>query len=503
MIPILSSLQIAEADRYTIEHEPIASIDLMERAAEAFTRLFTQKLKSSWPVYIFCGNGNNGGDGLAIGRLLLNCGYEVHVFILYNNGNNSKEFLINEARFKEITGQSIIYIDSEATFPLIPKGAIIIDALFGTGLNKPLNELAEKLVKYLNVQQANRVSVDIPSGLYADKPTHEVTFKAHLTITFQYPKLSFLFSENLETIGAWYSVDIGLASDAIPADSLSYFLLERRDIEQRLNPRKRFDHKGVFGHAFIYAGSRGKMGAAIMCASACVRSGAGLTTVHIPEGNSAVINISVPEVMTEEYLNDESLKSSDLSRYNAFALGPGIGTNADSRKRFLELLTIIKAPAVFDADALNILSQEENGLALLPENSIITPHPKELERLVGTWADWADRLQRQIDLSKRHSIYIILKGANTCISTPQGKYYFNSSGNPGMAKGGTGDVLTGMIVAFLSQGYNPEEASLLSVYLHGLSADIAVKKQSEQSLLATDIISTIGDAFHEISAPQL
>ncbi|MBA2422744.1 MAG: NAD(P)H-hydrate dehydratase [Chitinophagales bacterium] len=500
MIPILSSLQIAEADRYTIEHEPIAPIDLMERAAEAFIKCFTQKFKVSSPVYIFCGKGNNGGDGLAIGRLLQNYNYEIYVFILNQTGDSSEAFLINESRIKN-TGLLLTYIKSEKKFPELHKEAIIVDALFGTGLNKPLKGLAEELVKYLNVQQATRVSVDIPSGLYADKPTRDLTFKAHHTITFQYPKLSFLFCENLEAIGEWYAVDIGLAKIIWPSNGVSHFFLERMDIERMLKPRKKFDHKGSFGHAFIHAGSKGKMGAAIMCTLACVRTGAGLITVHIPEGYTAVFNITVPEAMTEEYLGDESLNSKDLSKYNAFAFGPGIGTTANAKKKFLGLLSAVRAAAVFDADALNIISQEENDLTLLPADSIITPHPKEFERLAGVSSDWADRLQRQMDLSKKHHLYIILKGAYTCISTPQGKCYFNSTGNPGMAKGGSGDVLTGMVASFLAQGYHQEEASLLSVYLHGLSADIAVKKQSEQSLLATDIISTIGDAFREISAP--
>lgn len=506
MIKILSAEQIREADRYTIERELIRSCDLMERAAKAFCQKLGKLIDENAVLYIFCGPGNNGGDGLAIARIAEETYGKVHVFILPSQ-KYSDDFLKMLKRLKKWSDSRIRYIETENDFPAIEKKPkkdvsdskqfhpVIIDALYGTGLNKPLEGVAMKLIDYLNMQDALRISVDIPSGLFADRYSEGTSFHAHHTITFQHPKLSFLFAQNSESVGEFYIANIGLDESFIASLPSKFFLLEADDLKQRIKPRKKNDHKGKFGHAFIHAGNTGKMGAAILCAKACARTGAGLTTVHLPPHQSSSMNIAIPEVMTEEY--DSSI---DFSKYNGFAFGPGIGTGDSSRKNFLSLLGQIKIPAVLDADALNILSEEKNCWELIPKNSILTPHPKEFERLAGKTPNWEEQHNRQVELSLQHSLYIILKGVYTCITTPDGKSFFNSTGNPGMAKGGSGDVLTGMIVSLLAQKYSAEDACILGVYLHGLAGDVAVKDESEYSLLASDIISAIGMAFRKIIA---
>jgi hydroxyethylthiazole kinase-like uncharacterized protein yjeF len=498
VIRILSADQIRRADQYTIASEPVAGIDLMERAAKAFTAAFITKFPATVPVFIFCGYGNNGGDGLAIGRMLLQYHYDVRVFLLADQVNYSGDLLTNKSRFTEIRSESLHLVETADQFPGIPSNAIIVDALFGSGLNKPLTGVPELLVNLLNSQQAIRVAVDIPSGLFADAPSTGTVFKADHTITFQQPKLAFLFPENHTAIGELQVVDIRLNTSLMYDESPGNFIVEINDIKSRIHPRNKFDHKGTYGHAFIHAGNEGKMGAAILCTAACTRTGAGLTTVHVPKGQTLPLNASIPEVMTKEYAQNKDDRYPSLSNYTSVAIGPGMGTDENAKKNLLHLLKETKIPRVLDADALTILSQEKKGLKLLPEHTIVTPHPKEFERLFGKTSNWLDRHQLQIKGSVKHRIYIVLKGAYTCISTPEARSYFNPTGNPGMAKGGSGDVLTGMIGSLLAQRYTPEDACLVGVYLHGLAADIGVQKQSEHSLLASDIIGNIGNAFNEV-----
>lgn len=501
MISILSAEQIRKADEYTIATEPVAGIDLMERAAKAFTAAFIKKFPAAHPVFIFCGYGNNGGDGFAIGRMLLQHHYNVQVFLLADKRNYSADLLVNKSRFTETHREALHLVETADQFPNIPSNAVIVDALFGSGLNKPLTALPFLLIQLLNSQEVIRVAVDIPSGLFADIPSTGPVFKADHTITFQQPKLAFLFPENNDAVGELQVVDIGLKTPLADDESPGNFIPEINDIRSRIHHRNKFDHKGTYGHAFVHAGNEGKMGAAILCATACARTGAGLTTVHVPKGQSLPLNTSIPEVMTQEYAFNKEDRFPSLSKYTALAIGPGMGTDENAKKILLHLLKESRVPAVVDADALTILSQEKKGLKLLPEHSVITPHPKEFERLFGKTANWLKRHQLQTTSSLKHRIYIVLKGAYTCISTPEGKSFFNPTGNPGMAKGGSGDVLTGMIGSLLAQRYSPEDACLVGVYLHGLAADIGVHKQSEYSLLASDIIGNIGNAFNEAQRP--
>jgi NAD(P)H-hydrate epimerase len=503
MIPILSAEQTRKADAFTIRHEGIRSIDLMERAAVAFAgqlrKIVTREKISR--CLIFCGPGNNGGDGLAVARLLCEENWNISVYYLSGTGKYSADFIFNLERLKKLPRAKITELKSENDFPQAESSALVVDALFGTGLNKPLSGLPEKLVTFLNQQPALKIVVDIPSGFSADEATSGTCFNARHTLTFHAPKLSFLYAENFLTVGEFHALDIGLNREFISTLPVKNFLVETADVAGRLKRRKKFDHKGNFGHAFLFAGGKGKMGAALLCAKACARTGAGLTTVILPKGTAAVMNAVVPEVMTKEH-SPKKIIFPTLEKFSAFAFGPGIGTEKSTAEKFLSLLRKITSPAVLDADALNILSMQKNWPRLVPQNSILTPHPKEFERLAGKSRSWHERHRKQLQLSEKFSLYIVLKGANTCITTPEGKSFFNSTGNPGMAKGGSGDVLTGIIVSLLAQKYSAEDACLIGVCLHGLAADLAVEFQSPESLLASDIIGSIGNAFRKISSAQ-
>ena len=501
MIKIFSTSQTREADQYTIEQEPVCSIDLMERAAMAFTSMFVSTYSAESSIHIFCGYGNNGGDGLAIARLLLQKSYPVTVYLLADSQNYSADLQINLSRFREIKSAAIHPIAAEDDFPIIEADAVIVDALFGSGLNRPLSGLAAALIRHLNTQQCIRVAVDIPSGLFADQWSAGEVFMAHHTITFQHPKLSFLFPENAAAVGRWATVPIGLHQHYIRTTATAHYLTEPQDIKKIINQRGKFDHKGTFGHAFIHAGSKQKMGAAILCGKACMRAGAGLTTLHASGTTAGIINTAIPEAMTMTY-KVNSKQPFNWTGFSAAAFGPGTGTGQPATTMLLALLKGIVVPAVLDADALNIISMQKKSWKLLPDNSIITPHLREFERLAGHTRNWYERHQLQLQLSKQHSIFIVLKGAYTCITTPEGISYFNPTGNPGMAKGGSGDVLTGILAGLLAQRYDPLNACLLGVYLHGLAGDLAVKKQSVHSLLARDIIDCISDAYNELTSEQ-
>jgi NAD(P)H-hydrate epimerase len=499
MLRILSADQIRAADAYTISHEPIASIDLMERAAQTFCRWFTRHFPASKNVYIFCGLGNNGGDGLAIARMLLQKNYCVTACIVRYGGKSSPDFDINYQRLSQTFPDSVHEVKSPADIPSIEKSAVIIDALFGSGLNKPLEGLAEEIVIWLNNQQATKVSVDIPSGLFADKRSEGTIFKADYTFSFELPRYSFLLPENYPYVGEFYFESIGLDKNFIAQQKTSNYYITTTAVAKILRPRKKFDHKGTYGHALIVGGSYGKIGAVYLAAKAALHSGCGLVTAFVPQCGYTILQAALPEAMLltdkkEKYLT----KIKTESRFSAAGIGPGIGTHPKTADALFEFLESINQPVVLDADALNILAGYPNQLHLIPKHSIITPHPKEFERLFGKTADHYQRHLLQSVKAVELNIYIVLKGAHTAIACPDGNTYFNSTGNPGMATAGSGDVLTGIITSFLAQGYNPFEAVILGVFLHGLAGDCVASKLSKPFIIATDIINGLSEAFLKI-----
>lgn len=495
---ILPVEKIREADAFTIENEPVDSVDLMERAANELCKWFVERCEvNSVCVKIFCGMGNNGGDGLALARLL-SANDIVSVFMLRHSEKMSHDCEINFNRLKNETDVQIREIFSAEDFPFISDDDIIIDAIFGSGLNKSVNGIAEELIKFLNNNAAVRIAVDMPSGLYADKPVQkgDTVFRADYTLSFQSPKLAFMFPENDGFVGNWEVLDIKLHHDFMENVEVTNFYTTDAVVKPILKKRSKFSHKGTYGHALLIAGSDTKTGAALLSAEACLRTGVGLLSVHLPQEASLPLMAYLPEAMLDkDKSKTHCTEINNLLQYSSIAMGPGVGKEPETANVLKKIIQEAYQPLVLDADALNILSENPTWISFLPHNTILTPHPKEFERLFGKTYNSFERLELQRDMSVKHGIIIVLKGAHTSISFPNGSCFFNSAGNPGMATAGSGDVLTGVILSLLAQHYTPEESALLGVYLHSKAADFAVEQSSEESMIASDISKNIYKVF--------
>ena len=501
MIKIFSPNQVRKADAYTIQNEPVSSIDLMERAAAAcFEWLNTFQDLSNKHVYILCGPGNNGGDGLAIARMLFEKQVRVSVFIPDESIKTSEDFSVNLQRLTEsgVETHSFEFFDLNK----LTENFILIDALFGSGLSKPLEGIYKDLVKQINESKCITISIDIPSGLYVDKPidpNKDSIIKADYTLSFQFPKLAFLFPENEYFAGNWQVLPIGLHPDFIKSEPCNKYLVEFADVKGILKSRARFSHKGTFGHALLIGGSKGKIGATVLMGKACLRSGTGLVTVHLPTCGYTVIQTAVPEVMVSVDEDEkECTQLPSLDAFSAIAAGPGMGTGKNTAKLLKHLIQEANAPLLLDADALNILAENPTWLAFLPKGTVLTPHPGEFARLAGKTSNSFDRLEILRAFCIKYSLNIVLKGACTVVCSPLGNCYFNPTGNPGMATGGSGDVLTGVLTGLLAQGYNSTEACILGVYLHGLAGDLAAETSGYEALGAGDIVKNLGKAFVEL-----
>lgn len=497
---IFSTSVVRRLDEYTIKKEPIASIDLMERAAVGLCKKFLEIFPSPLPVCIFAGPGNNGGDALALARLLLEKNFCVRVYLIHT-GKLSADCETNKKRLIEKFPGCLHDFSSEFHLVDIKENAVIIDGLFGSGLSRPLSGIYAEAVQWINNSGKTVVSIDIPSGLAGEenKDLSQPIVKADYTFTLQFPKLSFFFAENESFVGKWEIVEIGIHPEAIKLEPTEFYFLEKKDILPFLPERKKFSHKGTYGHAFIVAGSYGMAGAAVLSTKAAIRSGAGLVTVHSAAANRIILQTKVPEALFESDIEENFISElNNLVKYNALAIGPGIGVQEKTAELLYQILPSIKTSLVLDADALNILSRRKEMLKNLPANTILTPHPKEFERLFGADENSYDRLLKMQLLAKNLHLVIILKGAYTRIAFPDGSIYFNSTGNPGMATGGTGDVLTGILAGLLAQNLPPEKSALLGVYLHGLAGDLALRHQSMESLTAGDVIENLGSAFQSL-----
>ena len=497
-----STTQIRELDEYTIKNEPIASIDLMDRAADAFYWKFIGNCSYKDPVCVMAGPGNNGGDALALACKLLFSGFEVSVYLIFT-GTLSKDCEESRKRLLEAFPDSLTELKDSFTPPKVTKKTNIVDGLFGSGLSRPLTRIFEETVNWMNNSGCRIFAIDIPSGLNGEENVIISTpiVKATLTISLQFPKLAFFFAENEKFTGKWEVVNIGILPDAIETNSSNLFYVEQKDVEHILKFRSKFSHKGTFGHALIVAGSKGMAGSSVLAANAAMRSGAGLVTVHGPEANRTIVQSAFPEAIFESDVDTDYISEIiNASNFDAIAIGPGIGTQAITVELLEKLLPTLNNPCVLDADALNIISNNMEMLELIPKNSIITPHPKEFERLFGESKTSFDRMIKAQEAALRYGFYIILKGANTMIVTPEGKIYFNSNGNPGMSTAGTGDVLTGILVGLLAQGYSSEDVCKLGVYIHGKAGDLALENESTESLIASDIIMNLGKAFKTLNS---
>ena len=500
---IFTSAQIKELDKFTIENEPISSLNLMERAAQTMTRSITELWGTATPIVVFAGPGNNGGDALAIARMMAAQGYQIVAYLFNISGHLSPDWAANKKLLEENKHiQQFFEVTQEFDPPVLDEKTLVIDGLFGSGLNKPLAGGFASLVKYINASPSKIVSIDAPSGLMAEDNTYNIKaniIRAYLTFTLQQPKLSFFFAENQQFIGQLRVLDIRLSQEGIQKMDSSYTVIEENDIRNSLLPRNPYAHKGQMGHALLIAGSYCMAGAAILAAKACLRSGVGKLTVNSPRRNIPMIQQSVPEAIiktgAEEIIFAESV---DTEEYNAMGIGPGLGQSEQTAIALIAQLRRTQCPIVADADVINILANHRAWLQQLPKGIILTPHPKEFDRLEGHSADSYERLTKACNLAERLQGIVILKGHYTAICMADGHVMFNPTGNAGMATAGSGDVLTGIITGLLARGYQPKEACMVGVYLHGLAGDLAAAELGEESLLASDIIQYLPRAFKRL-----
>lgn len=494
---ILTAEQLSEADKITIQKQEITSEELMERAAGLVFQEMHKRLDgASIPIKIFCGIGNNGGDGLVVARLLLENGYKVKVYIVNYSDKRSDDFLANYEKLKKITSDWPISIKGENDFPEINAGDFVIDAIFGIGLNRPIQGWMGSLIKKINESKAFVLAIDMPSGLFSDRVPDKdaAVINASYTLSFQTPKLVFYLPQTMAYAGDVQILDIGLDKEFISEVNSGMFLIESKEAESLYRERKKNSHKGDYGNVLIAGGSYGKMGSVLLAATAALRTGTGLCTLYIPKCGYQIIQAGLPEAMVLTDENEEILTGfpGDFGAdVNCFGMGAGKNEKTvDAMKKFLQ---VSKHPVVIDADGLNILSENKELLNLLPENSVLTPHPGELKRLIGEWKDDFDKLEKVKEFSKKYKAVVLIKGSHTFIISDD-EIYVNSTGNAGMATAGSGDVLSGVITSLIGQKYHPVTAAVLGVYLHGLSGDIAASELGFESVMAGDIAENIGKA---------
>ena len=499
---ILTAGQFKALDQYTIENEPVLSIDLMERASETIVSAILERWTTETPVFIFAGPGNNGGDGLAVARLLARRNFTVTAYLFNVKGYLSENCKVNKQRLSQAGNVHFIEVTEGFDFPELNENDLVIDCLFGTGLDKPLSGGFAVLAQNINASKAQIAAIDIPSGLMCEDNTYNnptSIVKAQVTFTIQLPKLSFLFAENQKYIGQLEILDIQLHSQGIADLASCYWITEPTEIKKILKQRNPFAHKGNMGHAFLSSGRYGMAGAAFLAAKACLRTGSGKLTLHTPQLNNNMIQTALPEAILHHDPDEEIItRAEDLSKYTAAALGPGMGTHEDTAAALHDFIMQQPDKLVLDADAINIIGYHTEWIQDLPRNTILTPHPKELENLIGICSNSFERINKARDLAIKQHIYIVIKGHYTAICTPTGKIIFNPTGNAGMATAGSGDVLTGILLGLLTQSYTPAEAAQIGVYLHGLAGDLAAVKYGQESLMASDIIEAIPQAFKKI-----
>ncbi|WP_203258359.1 NAD(P)H-hydrate dehydratase [Hyunsoonleella ulvae] len=498
---IFSKEQIYAGDKLTAERQNITSTELMERAGtQIFNWMHARMQGAQVPVHVFCGIGNNGGDGLVLARHLVTHGYNVHTYVINYSDKRSKDFLINYDRIKNVTKKWPTLLKCTEDFPQIHPDDIIVDAVFGIGLNRPVDDWVKKLFQHFRATKAFTLSIDIPSGLYTDKAVEDpdAVVYAGFTLSFASPKLVFFLPETAKYTVQWEILDIGLDPEYLYTTQTEVELIGKHEVLPNYIPRDKFSHKGQFGHALIIGGCYGKIGAVTLTSRAALSVGAGLVTAYVPKCGYVPLQSSLPEVMVITDTEEEKITAIDFEiEPTVVGFGIGAGTDTKTVAAFEEFLKSNKVPLVIDADGLNILAKKKALLKLLPEHTILTPHPKELERLIGSWKDDFEKLKKVKAFSKKHKIIVIVKGANT-ITVFNERFFVNTTGNPGLATAGSGDVLTGIVTGLIAQGYHPSVAAIFGVYLHGKSADIAVEDFGYQSLIASHVIEYLGEAFIDL-----
>lgn len=500
---IFSAEQLYEADKVTVEKQDITSIDLMERAGMQIFDWLHQRMQGA-PVliHIFCGIGDNGGDGLVVGRLLIESGYNVKTYVVNCSDKRSKNFLINYDKIKNVTKDWPALMKGEDDFPEIDPDDIIVDGIFGIGLNRCPDGWVKKLIQYLNKSKAFKLAIDISSGLYANGPleSKDGILKANHTLTFQAPKLAFFLPETAIFVSSFDVLDIGLDKEYMIKNEPLAELISKPEAQRFYQSREKFDFKNSFGHALIVAGSYGKIGSAVLSAKGAFRIGAGLVTVFTPKCGYQILQTALPEAMVISDVEENYISTIKVDfEPSAVGIGMGLGKNKATVDALINFFKVNKAPIVIDADALNNISENKPLLKVLPKNSILTPHPGELKRLIGEWKDDYDKIEKVKKFSEKHEVVVVVKGAYTNVIYGD-KIYINSTGNPGMATAGSGDALSGVITGLLSQGYDPLLASVFGVYLHGSAGDIASQEMGYEAVMAGDIVANLGNAYIELFA---
>lgn len=494
MQKLLTSKQKQIVDNKTIEKENIESILLMERAALRIASVLINELDLRKKNFlIICGQGNNGGDGLALARILININLKVRVIFCKFSENTSKDCAENLKKLEKNYCSNLQIITTFSDLK-IQKDEIIIDSLFGIGLNRSVKGKFAEIIKIINYSKNQIFSIDIPSGMFGEDNSENdgEIIRANKTFYIEFPAISAMFTENFKYFGDLEAININFDSEIINDLDTNFIIIDKKLANSKIKKRNPFCHKGNFGHALIVSGSYGKAGAAILASKACLRTGVGLLTINAPKEIIEILQISVPEAMIYANKNNFSFPSENiLEKFSAIGIGPGIETSETFKKEFFNFLKKIKIPTVFDADALNILSEVKNFYEFIPKNSILTPHPKEFERLFGKFKNSWEIINFMTNFSQKYEISIILKGGITTITTTDGKIYFNIGKNPAIATAGSGDVLTGIITSLLAQNYTPTDAAILGVFLHSEAGKNAKEILGENSVIASDIIRNL------------
>lgn len=482
---IFTGKQIQEADRYTIENEPISSIDLMERASNRIAEWILNNIGKDHPLLFLIGKGNNGGDGLAVARMLFHSGYNCSIYQVFDKEQLSEECKYNLERLPS----DIRYIDLDSITP----ETILIDSLLGTGVKGELREPLVSIIEAVNKLSNKVISIDLPSGMISEYGNEkQKIIRTDITLTLQFPKLAMLLPEAGEYCGKIEILPIGLSQEYIANTETPYRYITDDFIKSIILKRNKFAHKGTYGHALLICGSKGMAGAAVLSTGGALRSGCGLVTTHIPAEERYALNMTHPSALLS--LDEEVCFShlpADISKYSSIGIGCGLGQANETVDAFKQLLNIVYKPIVIDADALNIIAKHYKLRQRIPVGSILTPHPKELERLIGEWSDENEKIERVKKLAANLQSTIVVKGAHTMICLPDGSCYFNSTGNSSMAKGGSGDVLTGYITGLLARGYSSEHAAILGVYMHGRAGDKAALKYGMESMNSKDLVDEL------------
>ena len=499
---VTTAQEMRTIDNITINEIRIPSIILMENAGRSVEQVVEEMVYSSDVVSIFVGKGNNGGDGLAMARQLARRQYRVTCAVL-RFGNPSDDNRVNMKSLIEQELVELAEVGEEDALPEIRHNDVVVDAIFGSGITRKVTGFPGRVIRHINERARTIVSVDIPSGLFGEDNSDndpDGVVRADYTITFQFPFLSFFFRENEPFVGRWRVQDIGLHPEIIGARESGYRTTEPEDAAPGVPFRSRFSHKGTYGHALLIAGSYGMMGAALLAGRSALRSGTGLVTLHVPALANPIVQTAFPEALVSVDRSDLLFSGPPgLSSYSAVGIGPGLGTATGTGRGLKAILERVEVPLVIDADGLNLLAENPGWYSLLPEGTILTPHPGEFDRLAGKSPDGYQRHVRQKGFAAKYRVYVVLKGAYTAIATPDGNYWFNTTGNPGMATGGSGDVLTGMIAGLLAQGAEPLQACITGVYLHGVAGDLAAASIGQEAMIAGDMIDHLGEAFGRLS----